>query len=106
MTPASRCASRRGRRAVTADPPRRRRAAHARPLGRRADVKVDTPARIELGDDLKVTWTATDADGDALTSIVSISPDGGATWRSLGDATTGTSLTVKAIVSIAGPTCA
>ena len=65
-------------------------------------VKLDTPARVELGADLKVTWTANDADGDALTSMVSISLDGGATWRSLGDAVTGTSLTVKAIVQLAG----
>jgi hypothetical protein len=65
-------------------------------------VNVATPERVELGDDLTIDWTATDADGGTLTSLVSISLDGGQTWRSLGDATTGTSLTIKAIVSIAG----
>ena len=65
-------------------------------------VSVAAPARVEIGDDLTVNWTATDADGGTLTSLVSISLDGGQTWRSLGDATTGTSLTVKAIVQLAG----
>jgi hypothetical protein len=65
-------------------------------------VNVATPARVELGDDLTLNWTATDADGGTLTSLVSISLDGGQTWRSLGDATTGTSLTVKATVAISG----
>ena len=65
-------------------------------------VKVTTPARVEIGDNLTLNWTATDADGGTLTSLVSISLDGGQTWRSLGDATTGTSLTVKAIVGLAG----
>ena len=65
-------------------------------------VKVDTPGKLAIGDDLKVTWTATDADNDTLTSLVSLSTDGGTTWRPLGDATTAKSLTVKAILSLAG----
>ncbi|MDA0167841.1 PKD domain-containing protein [Solirubrobacter taibaiensis] len=65
-------------------------------------VKVATPARAELGEDLKVTWEASDADGDTLTSLVSITTDGGRTWRSLGDATTEGERTVKAVSSLAG----
>ena len=65
-------------------------------------VQVTAPERVELGADLKVSWTASDADGDALTHLVSLSNDGGKTWKSLGDATTATSLTVKAILELAG----
>lgn len=65
-------------------------------------LTVATPARVELGETLKVTWDADDADGDTLTSQVSISTDGGASWRSLGDATTAEELAVKAIVTIGG----
>ncbi len=65
-------------------------------------VKVETPGKIAIGDDLKVNWTATDADGDALTSTVSISLDGGATWRPLGEPTSAKSLTVKAILQLGG----
>lgn len=65
-------------------------------------VQVATPAKVELGADLKITWTASDADGDALTSLVAVSTDGGTTWRSLGDATTTKELTVKATAQLAG----
>jgi hypothetical protein len=61
-------------------------------------LKLDTPARVaSIGDDLKVTYTATDADGDELTSLVSLSNDGGETWVPLPEGTT------KTTVAMAGP---
>jgi hypothetical protein len=64
-------------------------------------VEVDTPGKVAIGDQLKVTWTATDADGGTLTSLVSVSLDGGATWQPLGEPTTAGSLSVKATLALA-----
>jgi len=63
-------------------------------------VKVDTPTPVAIGDDLNLTWTATDADGGVLTSQVSLLKDG--SWHPLGEPTTASTLTTKALVSLAG----
>jgi len=68
-------------------------------------VDVTAPAagaKVALGSDMTITWSAADADGDQLTHFVALSKDGGQTWKSLGDAQTGGSLTVKASLDLAG----
>ncbi len=69
-------------------------------------VAVTAPAAgatVALGSDMTVAWDAADADGDPLTHFVALSVDGGSSWKSLGDAVTGSSLTVKATLELNGP---
>ncbi|MFN8535244.1 MAG: DNRLRE domain-containing protein [Dehalococcoidia bacterium] len=51
--------------------------------------------RVSAGGTFTVTWTATDADGGALSAIVQYSRDGGATWQALEADLTETSLPVE-----------
>lgn len=48
------------------------------------------------GAQITVSWTASDADGDALTYTLEYSVDGGAQWRPLGSGITGSSLVLDA----------
>src|SRR6185436_1553699 len=67
------------------------------------DISAPAPgAKVAIGADMTIKWTAADADGDALTHFVALSKDGGQTWRSLGDARTGNELTAKASLDLAG----
>jgi hypothetical protein len=58
-------------------------------------VEVESPNGGEtVGDELEVSWTADDADGDELVHSVEYSPDGGDTWLLLEGRTTATVLAV------------
>lgn len=48
------------------------------------EVFPDGGETFRVGDNVTVRWVASDADGDALSSVVSMSLDGGTTWRPLG----------------------
>lgn len=52
-----------------------------------------------------VSWTATDADGDAMTYDVSYSPDNGATWHVLALETSSNSLTLNTDLIPQGSNC-
>jgi Tol biopolymer transport system component len=60
-------------------------------------VRVTAPnggEKAKAGRPLTVSWEASDGDGDPLTYSVSLSLDGGASWRPLGEETTATAMTV------------
>jgi streptogramin lyase len=60
-------------------------------------AKVTAPgggARVGAGKSVAVRWTASDADGDALTSTVDYSPDGGRHWHVIADGISGSSTTI------------
>jgi hypothetical protein len=54
------------------------------------------------GDEIAVSWTASDPDGDPLTFNVQYSPDNGATWGMVAQNLTGTSATLDATNFAAG----
>ena len=67
-------------------------------------VSVTSPnggATFAASADVPITWTASDADGDALTYSVFYSPDGGASWVPVADGLTATSYTLSA-AAVAG----
>lgn len=76
-----------------------------RPLTAPPTVAVTTPVagdEVGRGEPLTVEWTMSDPDGDALTSAVLISDDGGASFRPLAVEVTGTSLTVPMPADVGG----
>jgi Tol biopolymer transport system component len=52
--------------------------------------------RFVAGDEITLTWTAADADGDALHHLAALSTDAGATWSPLAVDATGSSFTFTA----------
>jgi hypothetical protein len=62
------------------------------------EVTVTSPNGGEVlnGPTITLDWTADDADGDDLTYLVQVSPDGGASWLTLAANLTETGLTVDA----------
>ena len=58
------------------------------------NVAITAPNGGEFlsGDTIQVTWTASDTDGDPLAFLVQFSPDNGATWETLAQNLTGTSV--------------
>ena len=68
-------------------------------------VDVTAPAagaKIGLDQDMTISWSAADADDDALTHFVALSTDGGGTWKTVGDGVTGSSLTVRTSLDLNG----
>jgi hypothetical protein len=59
---------------------------------------------VARGDELKVSWTASDPNGDALTFDVLISDDDGATWQPLSLGVTGTDTSAALPDDIGGDT--
>ena len=71
----------------------------ARPVSAHAPtVTVTAPNGGEVldGDQIVVTWTAGDADGDSLVFSLAYSADGGTTWTPIGSSVTGNSVTLEA----------
>jgi PKD repeat protein len=67
-------------------------------------VAVTAPAAgasINIGGPLKITWNASDADGDPLRSSVQVSTDG-TTWRPVAVDLTGGELTITASAALSG----
>jgi len=67
-------------------------------------VTVVSPNGGEVlsGDQIVVSWTASDPDGDPLTFNVQYSPDNGATWEMVAQNLTGNSATLDAANFVAG----
>lgn len=55
-----------------------------------------------VGSPLEVAWSATDADGDALTADVALSTDGGATWRPVASDLSTSAVDIPVAAELAG----
>ncbi len=66
-------------------------------------VAITAPtAGASVGREFTISWSATDADGDALTSHVQWTRDNGATWQAVGTGLTGTSVNVTDKLALPG----